>query len=730
MFQFTNAFRKNFTIHGPKPKDLSITRDESGVPHISANNTDDLNWGLGYCHATDRSSQLLMMRILGKGRLCELLEDSEDNLAIDLFFRRVNWKDHLSEQVAKLDEATRSWCQSYCDGINAGLRARQLFIFRMLGYTPEPWTIADTMLISRMAGYLTLAQSQGEIERVFLEMVQGGISTEKLAELFPIDTDSFDRELIEKINLNERIVPNEKLWEKSIPRMMASNNWVVSGSKSKSGSTIMANDPHLEVNRLPNVWYEVSVLSPNYRACGFNMPGLPGVLVGRTPDIAWGATYTFMDTVDSWVEQCQKGKYKRGKRWLKFDAREEVIKRKKHADYAYTFYENKHGVLDGDPNQEAYLLTTNWSPALSGAESLIASYEMTLARDTKSAMSILGKIESAFNWVVSDSEGNIGYQMSGLMPKRDETWNGFTPAPGWDSKFDWQGFHKISDLPSAYNPDCGYIVTANQDLNHLSKTLNPINMPMGDYRAKRIAHLLDASANHTVSSMGKIQMDTYSQQAELFLEVLLPLLEKQSLLCESGKILKNWDQNYKVDSVGASLFEVFYAELRKVVFSPNEFGDKALEYLADQTGVFIDFYQNFDRCLLNEKSAWYEHTSRDEAFLKAFSQAKTKFTKTTWGECNQFVFTNQLFQGKLPPALGFDTQSFPLAGGRATPHQGQIYQSAGRQTSFAPSIRLVADMSEPVLHTAIAGGVSDQRLSPWYKSGIQGWLEGRFKTLK
>ncbi len=716
-------------IKGPKPENISIQRDTAGVPHISANNVNDLNWGLGYCQAIDRGTQLQMMRIVGQGRLCELLEDSEANLAIDHFFRRANWTQQTDEQIASLDPATRDWCQALCDGINAGFAARKVSTLKLLGYHPEPWRIKDILLILRMSGYLTLAQSQAEIERLFIELVQAGVDTNKLAALFPIDPETLDRELLEKITLGERIVPDTTLWENALPRAMASNNWVIGGKRSDNGHALMANDPHLEVNRLPNIWYEAVLQAPGYQAMGFGMPGIPGILVGRTPELSWGATYTFMDTVDSWIEHCKNGKYRRGKRWQPFQTRKELIKRKQHKDVELTFYENSHGVLDGNPEGEAFLLCTQWSPALSGAKSLNASYQLTQAKTVSDAMICFGDIESAWNWVIADSEGNIGYQMSGLCPKRAGDWNGFIPAPGWDKKYDWQGFEAPEDLPRAFNPEDGYIVTANQDLNHMGKT-QPINMPMGDYRARRIAALLEEHNNHGVDSCRRMQMDTYSLQADEFLARLIPLLVKNGRLCDTANVLDNWDRCYKLNSIGAPLFEDFYAALRQRVFSERGIGIGAMHHLASDTGVFIDFYQNFDRCLLDENSPWYDGISQERAFLEAFDAARVKFKGVTWGELNRFSFINQLFQGKLPRFLGFDSSPTALIGGRATPHQGQIYQSAGRATSFAPSIRLVANMGEQSLHTALAGGPSDNRFSRWYTNGTADWLAGKFKIVR
>jgi penicillin amidase len=733
--------RKKISISGPQPKGLSIHRDAAGVPHIHAEDFSGALWGSGYAHAIDRSTQLSMMRILGAGRLTELLSDTDESLAIDRFFRRANWYNNIDEQISKFDGQTLSLCQSYCDGVNAGFAAKKVSVLKLLGYQPEPWTIRDTILISRMASYLTLAQSQAEVERFFIEMTQAGISTEKLAELFPIDVASFDRDLVESIQLHEKIVPNEVIWNKALPRMMASNNWVIAGKKTASGAAIMANDPHLEVNRLPNVWCEQSLKWGESYLIGMGMPGLPAVVIGRSSHVSWGATYTFMDTVDSWVEECQDGQFKRGGTWQEFTKRKELIKRKNHVDEEIIFYENHHGVLEGDPNIAGRYIATRWVAAESGAASIIASMGMAGAQNTKQAMHLLGEIESAWNWVVADDVGNIGYQMSGLMPKRYEKWNGFTPAPGWDERYDWQGMVDVSDLPSSYNPKEGYIVTANQDLNHLGKVA-PINMPMGDYRAKRIEEVLDANDQHDVVTIGNLQMDVHSKQAKLFLDILLPLLEAKSndvevKASDAGvyHILKTWDLAYDHESQGAPLFEAFYDALRVEVFGRGEqvAGVDVLEHLIRETGVFIDFYQNFDDILLNERSCWYGAQGRDQSFVDAFKYVALSFkvdNAPRWKEVNAIPFVNMLFQGKLPAILGFDSKPIPLLGGRATPHQGQVYRSAGRHTSFAPSVRLVADMSQKSLYTALAGGPSDNRFSPWYTSGLSQWLAGEYKELK
>jgi penicillin amidase len=697
------------------------TRDEHGIPQIAADDIDGVYWGMGYCHAMDRGLQMLLMRILGQGRAAELLDGSDEMVEVDRFFRRMNWSGDVSQQVEKLTPEARRACDAYRDGANARFAKATPWELKLVGVRPEPWTIEDSLLLARMTGFLTLAQSQGEVERLFVELIQSGIGDAHLEALFPGCTRGLDRAMVEKVELHERIVPESVKWAAGAARVMASNNWCISGRHTASGAAMLANDPHLETNRLPNVWAEQSFIWPDGSAILMTMPGLPAPLAGRNVHLSWGMTYTFMDAIDSWVEHCKDGKFRRGDDWIAFERRVETIARKKRAPVIETFWENQHGVLDGDPMREGYRLATRWSGSFGGAQSINALLPMWTAKTVKEGMAAFAEVESSLNWVFADSAGDIGYQMSGLMPKRPDDWSGFAPRPGWDERFDWDGFVDPDLLPRLRNPENGIVVTANQDLNHLGQA-DPINAPMSNYRARRIEQLLRARDDHDVESFRTIQLDTYSIQAAEFMEILEPLLGSGPL----ADALCDWDYRYDLDSLGATAFEIFYAALLVEMFGPG-CGAPVIEHLRDATGIFIDFHQNFDAALCDESSPWLGDRSRDDVWRAALESAADRVPEP-WGERNRISLTNMFFGGKLPSFLGFDPGPIPIRGGRATPHQGQIYESGGRLTSFTPSLRLVADMRSPTLHTALCGGPSDRRFSKYYKSGVAGWLEGELKV--
>jgi penicillin amidase len=221
-----------------------------------------------------------------------------------------------------------------------------------------------------------------------------------------------------------------------------------------------------------------------------------------------------------------------------------------------------------------------------------------------------------------------------------------------------------------------------------------------------------------------MQYDLVSTQAQRFMEILRPLLPNT----EQGRILRDWDCTYRADSRGAYLFERVYEAILQEVFGEKGLGRAATEALAADTGIFGDFYGNFDRVLLSERSSWFGNESRDVIYRRVLGKALDTRIKTH-GEHQQITLTHLLFQGKLPRWLGFDIGPMPLIGSRATIHQGQVFSIAGRTTSFGPSFHMVTDLAEDAIHTNLVGGPSDRRFSRWYRSEVASWQRGELKRV-
>ncbi len=618
----------------------------------------------------------------------------------------------------------RQCVDQYCDGVNQALARRAPWELRLLGHRPEPWRPEDTILMSRVLPYGMLVHTQGDIERLLVELVQAGVPREKLDELFPGLLGELDMELVRQVRIGKRVVPPEVFWGSAVPRPTASNNWVLSGSKTASGRPMLANDPHLEGNRLPCVWSQIGLHWAGRWALGVTMPGGPGILIGRTPELAWGVTYSFADAVDSWIERCRGGRsFREPDRWQPFHERRETILRKRKMPFELVAYENEHGVLDGDPNREGHYLATRWTAADSGGKSFGQILKMLDARSVAEGMDHLGQVETAWSWVLADRQGNIGFQMSGLVPRRGEGANGFIPLPGWKKENDWQGFLGHEELPRTLNPEQGYLATANQDLNALGRA-KPINVAMAPYRAERIAGLLAEDKKSTPADMSAMHFNVYSLQAEAMMNVLRPLLPDTP----QGRLLGDWDLCYTLDSRGAFLFEAFYGRLLHEVFGRGGLGEEAIDHLAVRSGIFTAYHLNFDRVLLAERSEWFGGRSREDIYRRVAAEALC-VEPHAWGQGRSYMLRHLLFGGKVPALFGFDRGPVSMAGGRATIHQVQTVRSVHRATTIVPSFRMVADMAADDIHTTLAGGPSDRRFSRWYCSDLADWVSGRYKVI-
>ncbi|HTI49629.1 MAG TPA: penicillin acylase family protein, partial [Planctomycetaceae bacterium] len=523
-----------------------------------------------------------------------------------------------------------------------------------------------------------------------------------------------------------------------LPEFAASNNWAVSPWKSATGTALECHDPHLACNRLPAVWYEVILHTADDYQIGVTVPGVPGLIMGRTLNVSAGFTYGFMDMIDYFVEECRAGKYRREDAFHDFRVRRETIRRKKHPPVEVAVFENEYGTLEKELRDETLpdgrYLCRAFSAMAAGttAKSLHALATWTQAKSVMEAQQILREVSISCNWVLADRAGNIGYQQSGPLPARAHS--GLYPVPGWQRARAWNGIVPSEQLASILNPPEGFIATANDDRNQAGKPLS-INACQGPYRAERIAELLAAKEKLTVGDMQQMQADLVSTQAGRFMEHLRPLAPETI----AGKSFRRWDLRYDAQSTEASRFEEFYSRLLRRVFGAGLFGEETWDRIVAGTALPDIYFHYFDRVVLNQppecSSAWFGGQTR-EALLREILHGSFENgggAITPWGERRPIVMRNLLVGGKLPHWLNrilqVDYGPIPLPGNRATLVQGAIFHDHGRLSTFAPSYRFVTDLGTDVAHTALAGGPSERVFSPFYKADIERWLSHGYKTL-
>jgi penicillin amidase len=706
--------------------EIRLGRDDAGVARIQAANDLDLALGLGWCHARDRQVQMMLVRLIGQGRLGECLQASEESLGIDTYARRNGFAAASRDEVDGLDPETRAWLEAYAEGVNRYLstHARPME-FLLAGYRPEPWRPADTLLTVRVMAFVGLAEGQQDAEKWLVQALRRGADPEVLRRLFAPHLDGMDDEilaLVQDLAEVEPLVPPEVRGAAALPRLRASNNWAVAGSRSASGMPIQANDPHLEGNRLPAIWYELDGELPDDVRVGATMPGLPGLIMGRNSRISAGFTYGFMDMIDYFVEDVVDGEARGPEGREPLVVRREEIRRRGNDPVVLEVYETPRGILEGYAGEDGLYLSRAWSSYRHGAaRSAAALRAFQGATSTEEAARAVRGVGVSCNWVIADVDGHIAYQQSGHLPGRRHS--GLHPVPAWHADLAWGEDVDPADLAVTIDPPEGLLVTAN---GHHQAEGGPVavNLHMGDYRARRIRARLEEAGTCTVETMQSIQGDLYSLQAEEFMELLAPLLPDT----EAGRRLAAWDRTYPVESEEALWFEEIYSRLLRETFAPF-LGEAAWAFTEAETAVLVDFHWFFDRAFLGGDDCWFPRESREELSARVAAEVLASPPAGTWGDRNQFVMKNLFFGGRMPSWAGFDVGPVPIPGCRATPSQGQVFRAKGRETSFLPTWRYVADLAEPGARTALAGGPSDRRFSRWYASGVPGWRDFRYKAL-
>ena len=567
---------------------IQVIRDRHGVPHIYAQNPNDAYFGLGFVHAQDRLWQMEVNRRIAAGRLSELFGAS--TVDTDKFLRTIGIRDQAERSIGRLDSVTRAGLDAYAAGVNAFLATRRGALppeFVFFRHEPEPWTPADSVAWVKMMAWDLSGNWSTELARLRLLR---RLSPQQIAEFFapypgeaPIELAGLDEAhfaAARRLELDRlaAIMP-------APPEGIGSNNWAVSGARSATRKPLLANDPHLGL-ATPAIWYFAHMSAPGLDVIGASLPGVPAIVLGRTQRVAWAFTNTGPDTQDLYLERVDAkdpSQYQTPDGWRNFEVRREIIRVKDQPPVELEVRISRHGPIISDVLKDARGL----------AESDIAiAFAWTALRDddlTAQAAFRIGGAASAAelraalidfhspqqNVVFADVDGNIGFFAPGRVPVRSPENNlrGLLPAPGWDARYDWQGFIPYDELPQSSNPRAGKIVTANHKIvpdNYPHFLTSEWTEP---YRARRIEDLLAEREVHSIESFQRLQADVSSLMAKDFLPILLaaPVDGADSLAMRER--LARWDGSMAGTRPEPLLFAAWYRELTRLVYA-DELGDQ------------------------------------------------------------------------------------------------------------------------------------------------------------
>ncbi|HEX2030953.1 MAG TPA: penicillin acylase family protein [Actinomycetota bacterium] len=738
-------------IAGPVREPVEVMRDRWGVPHIYASNLDDLFFAQGYVVASERLFQLELLVRIGMGRLSELF--SELTLPIDRFVRTVGWNRAARRFAERWDDRSREMSAAFSAGLRHWVATMPAKPVEYQVLDAEPWAPDDEeAAVGGAAGGILLAWSLSrnwDHELLRAEIAER-LGVDAMRELFPdLDTEAPiavagkeagpDRIAL----LRDAILP---------PAGQGSNNWVVAGSRTESGKPLLANDPHLAV-AFPSVWFECHLSAPGIDVRGVTLPFAPGVVIGHNDRIAWGFTNTEGDVQDLYLERLSEDgtqmEYRGG--WEPLAThREEIAVRGHEEPEILEVRESRHG-----PLLDAYMIGIADPVVIEGG--IKRSYALRwVAADHAVQPSTVLNLNTARNWdefreavrgwecpgqnmVYADVDGNIGYQCTGLYPLR-RSGDGTVPVPGWTDEYEWDGWVPFDDLPRAYNPDEGFLCTANNKIHDDAYPYDLGRDFLPPFRVRRIAQLITERERHTAETFRAMQTDTVSLPAEAIVPHLVGIEPADDRQKQALALLGEWDRDVRPDSAAAALYEVWCEHVARLILQPL-LGDELFTHFHGRrqwTNAFQ--YQVLPTILRFPTARWFGGNgaaARDDLLRRALDGALDELAARLgddpstwrWGALHRATFAGRL---ALIPDLAelFTGGVVELGGDEQTLLQGNFEPGAGYDVSVCPSWRQVVDLGDLDASAAVfPGGQSGNPASPHFADQLELWGRGELHPM-
>jgi penicillin amidase len=749
--------------------EVTVERDQWGVPHIRASSLEDLEEAQGYVMAQDRLWQMDLLRRVARGQLSEILGPA--TLSIDKDFRTLGFSRAAARDVAQMDPESRKLMEAYARGVNTFIEEHQDRLpveFTLLRYKPLPWQPSDTLAISGYM-YRTLTDTRERelnrakvTERVEADRAKDLFSEEAAMDHFVAgdpsirndgsdrsvsdneedDDDDLEPDSVLKANragtsgisipdaspdLTSALVTSvQKFLDDSrneIRQGLGSNNWVVSGAHTATGKPLLANDTHLELT-IPSIWYEVHLTAPGWNVKGFTLPGAPMVIIGHNERIAWGFTNNGADVQDLYIETFNPAatdEYRMKGSWTKARIFDETIRVKGAPDEHLKVFVTRHGPVVARDGDKAYAM--RWTATEPGG--LANSYNwLGHARNWKEFREVMKQVWGpGQNAVYADVEGNIGYLMAARVPIRKKG-HGEVPVPGDTDDYEWTGYIPFEQLPQALNPESGLIVSAN------ARVVGPNYKPYltdrweEPYRTARIYDLLHDRRDLRPEDMLKVQTDTYTYPhvfvADQLIEAAKTVKPKDARAQKLIEGLKDWNGIADADSPEVSFLHAVRRAAIELLLEP---------FLGKETALYqwrsVTFLQ---KILTNRPAKWlptafknYDDllaAAADKAVARLAEQSgKQRVEDWAWKRFNSLDMVHPLGRAGLLKKILSITDK---------PQSGTGYSIRAATKTHGPAMRFVAnpaDWDNSIL--LIPAGQSGQPGSSHYSDQFPYWYEGK-----
>ena len=725
---------------------VDVFFDERLVPHVFATHENDAYFVQGFLHAKFRLWQMELQTLSAAGRASEVVGDIALNH--DREFRRLGMVYAAENSLVEMekDETIRKTCDAYTAGVNAYIatltESKLPIEYKLLGYKPEKWSNLKTALFLKYMSY-DLAAHESDFE---MTNARSFFSKEDFDKLFPPIQDSLDP-IIPKgtVFAEPKIKPvipasadslyfpkdTVTVTEANKPdRDNGSNNWAVAAGKTKNGAPILCNDPHLGLN-LPSLWYEMQLSVPGFNAYGASFPGAPSIIIGYNDSCAFGFTNGGRDVRDYYeirFKDDSRNEYWFDSAWVKTTFRIEQIKIAGKPDFKDTVAYTVFGPVmydrsfNGKRNTGDKNYAVKWT-AHDYSNELRIFYQLNHAKNYADYLAAVPYLKTpGQNCIFACKNGDIAIRTQGDFPAKWPGQGDFV-MPGTDSSYMWQGMIPQDEIPFQYNPERGFVSSANQrpvDSTYPYYLGRDYPSPRGFIINRKLASMQQI----TPQDMMAMQTDNYNVFAEMANPVFLKNMLQDKLSLEEKQyfgLLQQWNRRNDYDSKGATVFELTWKHFRDTVYG-DEYA-KSPEHTAypfESTlleGVLKDSAYRF----LDDISTPRKETLADivtASFKRAVVSLKQAEMdgRLAWGKYKD-TYINHLL--RIP---AFSRLHVPIGGGT------NIINAA--KENHGPSWRMIVSLTaQTEAYGIYPGGQSGNPGSRFYDNAISKWAAGEYYSL-
>ncbi len=741
---------------------VSITRDSHGVPTIEAATLDDLFFAQGYVTAQDRLFQMDLMRRAAAGELSEVVGDVA--LRHDRQQRILGIRAEAEKGLQAATPENRQQFGDYARGVNAYLeshRDRLPLEFRILRYSPRPWTIQDSLTIGyQMVETLSTSPSAA----LTREKILAKLGPELTADLY-VNTSWRDHPPTAPAPIWEGSPPLKPVatssgagtWSSAVkwpnikaasllepwlepffptdPLPLGSNNWAVSGTHTVTGKPLLSNDMHLG-HQMPNLWYQAHLRTGDFDVTGVTLPGYPYVIVGHNRRVAWGFTNLTATLEDVYVENFDEhGQYLTPEGWKQPEVRREIIHVKGKPDVAVDVAVTRHGpiVTELSPG-ETRKIALRWT-LYDGTR--IPFFHVDQVQNWQEFRRAFSELDApGQNVVYADVDGNIGYQTTGKVPLR-ASGDGSLPVDGSNSAHEWIGSIPFDQLPNVLNPASGIIGTANGRITPDGYPHSVSVQWEAPWRTDRIYRVLGSGKKFSAQDMLSLETDVYSELDAFVADKLVYAADHAQNVSppvrKAADILRQWNGQMNAASAAPTIVSKARVELKRMLLETKLGADPQAEQ-ADKSSLSWESYHWMmetvwlENVLTHRPARWLppNYASYDDLLATALSEAVKKapadLDSWKWGPEDSVTIQNPVL-GKIPVLRRW-------TGPGEQPQSGSGYTVKAAGRTYGPSERFTADLSNLDASTLnLVTGESGNFLSPYYMDQWQAWYTGYTFTL-